>query len=331
MFFLSSVKQKGILYYKFKVQKSKFIENTTMKYIVTHSSPDLDAITPIWLLKKFWPEWKDAEIKFVPSGERLENSQSGRQNVESPREQIDGNEVIHVDTGFGFFDHHSTSDESISAASLVWDYLKVQSQEFINKDSEKVKYKMEAIERMVKVIVEIDHFKEVGWENPLAFYHDFSLSGILDGLKLEKPNQDNYYVDFICDCLNAILHTFENRVWAEREIAEKGNEFKTKWGKGLGIETINDSVIKLAQKMGFAVVIRRDPRKGYVRIKANPIAEKQVDLTLAYEKLRKMDPEATWYLHVSNKMLLNGTTKNPKMKPTTLSLNEIIQALEEKA
>jgi len=79
---------------------------------------------------------------------------------------------------------------------------------------------------------------------------------------------------FIRECLDALLHDFENRVWAEREIAEKGVEFKTKWGKGLGIETVNDTVIKLAQKMGYAVVIRKDPRKGFVRVKARP--EKKV-------------------------------------------------------
>jgi hypothetical protein len=83
--------------------------------------------------------------------------------------------------------------------------------------------------------------------------------------------------------------------------------------------------------MGYVVVIRRDPRKGYVRIKARPNESehsKGVDLTLASEKLSKMDPTATWFLHVSKKMLLNGTPKNPKMRPTKLSLNDIIEVLK---
>jgi hypothetical protein len=49
---------------------------------------------------------------------------------------------------------------------------------------------------------------------------------------------------------------------------------------------------------------------------------------LAYEQMRKMDPDATWFLHVGKKMLLNGSTKNPDMKPTKLSLPEIIKVLE---
>ena len=53
-----------------------------------------------------------------------------------------------------------------------------------------------------------------------------------------------------------------------------------------------------------------------------------IDLTLVYEKLKKMDPQATWFLHVGRKMLLNGTPKNPKMVPTKLSLTDIIKVLE---
>ena len=101
----------------------------------------------------------------------------------------------------------------------------------------------------------------------------------------------------------------------------------------MAFQTINDTVVKLAQKMGYEVVIRKDPRKGYVRIKARPddLNKKgpKLDLTLVCEKLKKMDPNATWFLHVSKKMLLNGTTKNPKMKPTKLSLNDIIKVVKD--
>ena len=153
----------------------------------------------------------------------------------------------------------------------------------------------------------------------------------MDGLKLQKQDQDLFYVTFGMECLDAILHNFENRIWAEKEIAHNGLEFTSSFGKGMGFETINDSVLRLAQKMGYVVVVRKDPRKGYARIKARPPKErgdKSIDLTLAYEKLKKMDPEATWYLHVSKRMLLNGTTKNPDMRPTTLTLGEIIYVLK---
>ena len=36
-----------------------------MRRIVTHTSSDLDAISSVWLLKRFYPNWDGAEIVFV--------------------------------------------------------------------------------------------------------------------------------------------------------------------------------------------------------------------------------------------------------------------------
>ncbi len=320
-----------------------------MKIIVTHSSPDLDAITSVWLIKKFLQGWENANVQFVPAGERLrganqesriknqgENKEKNHNSLfiipNSAIEYIGGNEVVHVDTGLGPLDHHQTLSDAVCAASLTWDYIRVNSSEFKVTNSDRIKQKIEAISRIVKVVVQIDHFREVFWGDPTADYHEFGLEGILDGLKLQKPDQDEYYVEFMSNCLDALLHNFENRIWAEREIKENGQIFATSFGKGIGFETINDDVIKLAQKMGYVIVLRKDPRKGYVRVKARPSLKSQkkdgIDLTLAYEKLKKMDPDATWFLHISKKMLLNGSVKNPKMRPTKLSLSDIIKVLE---
>ncbi len=287
-----------------------------MKIVVTHASPDWDAITSVWLIKRFFPGWDGALVKFVPAGERYKN-----QEVIKAIEMVGNDEVIHVDTGMGPLDHHQTSDRNVSAASLAFAFVK---------QSEISKEKIEALERIVRIVVDIDHFLEVFWDNPISDRYEFSLLGILDGLKLFKPNQDDYYVEFGMTCLDALVHNFENRIWAEKEIEEHGVPFKTKWGKGIGFETINDTVLDLSQKMGYVVVLRKDPRKGYVRIKARPHEDNkpETNLTLVYEKLKKIDPEATWYLHVSNKMLLNGSVKNPKMKPTKLSLTQLISVLE---
>src|SRR3990167_12563 len=161
-----------------------------MKIIVTHSSPDLDAITSVWLLKRFLPGWEDAVVKFVPAGERIQNSKFKIQNskLSGPIEIINGDEVIHVDTGLGPLDHHQTPDTNVCAASLTLDFIKRtnnKQQSTVNKD------KMEAIGRMVKVVVDVDHFKEVFWKDSTADYHEFSLVGILDGLKIQKPDQDH--------------------------------------------------------------------------------------------------------------------------------------------
>ncbi len=298
-----------------------------MKFIVTHTAPDMDAITSVWLLRKFLGGWDKADVKFVPAGDRLLPLPKG-QSFDYAIEKRGEDEYIHVDTGMGPLDHHQTSDINVCGASLSFDFVKkglVDVEPSINPE------KLEALDRMVKYVVAVDHFQEIFRPEALADYQDFSIVNILDGLKFERPGQDIYFVDFISSCLDALLLDFENKVWSEREIEKNSVKFETKWGRGLGLESINDSVIKMAQLMGYVVVVRRDPRKGYVRIKARPNdvgSTKGIDLTLAYEKLSKMDPQATWFLHVSKKMLLNGTPKNPKMKPTKLSLNDIIGVLK---
>jgi|SRR5581483_8779034 len=299
-----------------------------MKIIVTHSSPDLDAVTSVWLIKRYLAGWDNAKVMFVPAGERIKDSKANE--ISEPIEKMGEDLVIHVDTGLGPLDHHQTSDQNTCAASLTWDYIRSESQEFVGDISDRIRFKEEALDRMIKVAVEVDHFKEVFWDNPNADHHEFSLFGIIEGLKLQKPNEDEYYVEFSMLCLDALLHNFENKIWAEHEINNNGVEFETSLGKGIGFETVNDSVLKVAQKMGYALVVRKDPRKGYVRIKGAPEKgeKKGVNLTKTYEQLKKMDPEATWFLHVSKKMLLNGTPKNPKMIPSKLTLREIINVVE---
>ncbi|MBI2195497.1 MAG: hypothetical protein HYU48_00420 [Candidatus Levybacteria bacterium] len=299
-----------------------------MKIVVTHSSPDMDAITSVWLIKRYLPGWEEASVQFVPAGERLGNLKSQISNLKSPIENINGNEVIHVDTGLGPLDHHQIESDKVCGASLTFDFVKrTHNSQLATNNSERIKDKIEAIQRIVKVVVDIDHFKEVFWKDAMADYHEFSLVNILDGLKLQRPGEDAFYVEFVMQNLDALLHEFENRIWAEQEIKTNGKEFKTRFGKAIGFETLNDTVIKLSQKMGHVLVVRKDPRKGYVRIKASP--DSKIDLTLAYEQFKKIDPAATWFLHVSRRMLLNGSVKNPKMRATSLPLGDIIKVLEQ--
>ena len=269
-----------------------------MKTIVTHIGPDLDAITSVWLLKTFFPEWREASLAFVPAGKTLQ----GMEPDSDP-------EILHVDTGFGKFDHHQ-SDSDTCAAKLVYEQLKPD----------------DALARMVEVVNDIDHFREVFFPNPTADTWDFSMIAIIDGWRLIYADDPLKLVAVTMECLDAIYKAFQNKVWAEREIKEKGKEFETKWGKALGVETTNDEVVYLGKKMGYSLVVRKDPRKGYLRIKSLP--KDEIDLTPVYNTLQKRDPAATWFLHASRHMILNGSTKNPEMKPTTLSLREIVEVLQ---
>ena len=278
-----------------------------MKKIVTHFAPDLDAVTSIWLIKRFMSGWERAEVLFVSAGETLDD-----QPVDS-----DPN-IIHVDTGLGKFDHHQL-DENACAAKKVFKFLRGED---LNPSG--LKFNEEALERLVEVVNDIDHFREVFWPNPTADFYGFGLERILDGLKLVWHDQDERIVEFGLEALDGVYKKFQNKVWAEKILKEEGIEFETKWGKAMGIETTNDDVITLAQKQGYKVALRKDSKKGYVRIKARP---EGINLKKEFEKLKKADSKATWYFHPSGCMILNGSAKNPKIKPTKLSLKEMIEIL----
>src|SRR5688500_10353523 len=96
-----------------------------MKIIVTHMSPDWDAISSTWLLKKYLSGWQGAQVKFVPAGQRLDGKEPKAMSVEEDPIQIVGeDEIIHVDTGLMPLDHHQIQDRNVSAASLAWDYVR---------------------------------------------------------------------------------------------------------------------------------------------------------------------------------------------------------------
>lgn len=280
-----------------------------MRTIVTHFAPDIDAVTSVWLLKTFLPVWREADIAFVSAGKTL-----GGMIPDSD------SEILHVDTGLGMLDHHQ-SNENTCAARKTLEYIKKELTAQNNSDWEN-----EALERLVDVVNDIDHFREVHYPTPTADFYEFSFIGIMDGWKLLFAEDSRKIAELGMVVMDGIYRKFQDKLWAEKEIKEKGVEFKTKWGKGIGMETVNDETVKLAQKMGYVLAVRKDPKKDYARIKANPDSE--VNLKSYYNKLKKKDKTATWYLHPSNKMILNGSMKNPETKATNLTLREIIEILK---
>ena len=277
--------------------------------VVTHHTPDLDAITSVWLIKRFLPNWQDSQVKFVPAGKTLDD--------QIPETDA---HVLHVDTCFGMLDHHQ-SDADTCAAKKTYAYLRTQ----IDK---KGKWSDEALERICDVVNFYDHFGEAKFKDATADYHTFDSVSIIDGLKFVFENdveQNHKILETGFIMLDAIYKVMQEKVWAEEIIETDGIKFKSQWGKAIAFETLNDAVLKVSQKMGYVVSVRKDPKKGYVRIKGLPGT--QVDFTRSYETLKRKDPKATWFLHSSKKILLNGTTKNPDMRPTKLGLEEIIGVL----
>ncbi len=276
-----------------------------MKTIVAHLSVDLDAVLGIWLLKRFRPGWKDAQLKFVPAGETLDS----RPVDEDP-------DIIHVDTGLGMFDHHQIKDVNLSAAKLVFDYL-VKNKHIKTHDQE-------PLSRIVDFTVQIDNFKEIFFPEPTSDIYDFSLYQIIEGLKgIIIADEERCELSF--KLLDAVLQTFRNKVRAEEEI-QQGLIFQSHWGKSLAIETSNEEALRLALLLGFKLVVRKDPERGNIRVKTRP--GEGLDLTPLYQKLKEADLQATWFFHISKTMLLNGSSKDTKSVPSSLTLKKVVEIIK---
>ena len=275
-----------------------------MKTIVTHMSVDLDAVAAVWLIKKYLPGWEDADIKFVSAGKTLNNILP----------DSDAN-ILHVDTGMGKFDHHQEYNLNLSATKKVLDFL--QKNKHIKSKDEK------ALIRMVDFISCIDNFGEVSFPDPSSDIYDFCLHQTVVGIR-SVTSSDLLRCEMMFKMLDGTLQVFKNKINAEEEI-KVGYSFKSKWGRTLAIESSNEEVVKLAQKLGYDMAITKDPKNGFIRIKIKPSSK--FDLDVLYEKLKEADPKADWFFHVSKKMLLNGSLKNPDMKASTLTLKKVIDII----
>ncbi|EKE12895.1 MAG: hypothetical protein ACD_13C00132G0003 [uncultured bacterium] len=278
----------------------------SQKIIVTHVSPDFDGIPAIWLLRKFHPDYKNARVELVPAGNSTYNN-----------EPVDSNpNVLHVDCGGGRFDHHNTN-EFTCGAKLVYEWL--VNEGYIERENE-------ALRRIIEVATEIDHgWDSYKWSEPGSDRWEFSLHNLLSGLKAVYPGQIEKHIEFTIDGLEAVYKLMQSKVKAEEEI-KNGLQFKTKWGKGVAVLTKNDGIMDAAIKGGYAVVVRKDPQRGYVRVTGSNAHK--VDFTKAYEIINEKDKVGSWFLHASKVLLRNGSTRNPTMKPTNMLLEEVVEILK---
>jgi len=280
------------------------------KLIVTHQNPDVDAICGIWQLQRFDKEiYQTAQISFVPAGNQVSDQQLSDLNITSQ-------EVIHVDTGNIDFDHHDENHAGQSSSLLIYLYL-IDKYDHLKDD--------QALKRMVEFANRTDQFDSYHWPEPTNDRYMFMIENILNGYKLGGHGDDHDLVRLGSECLDGTYSMLKITVEAEKEIG-LGKEFKSKWGKSLALSSSNDSAIKLAQKMGYNIAVRKDPDEGNIRIKAAPLP--QIDLTPVYKAIVDLDKKGTWYFHPGRHMLLNGSKKHQGQKPSPLSLDQVIEIIK---
>lgn len=276
------------------------------KTIVTHINPDQDALSSVWLIRRYYPGFNTDEIcyAFVPAGTTWE----GKDPDADPS-------IVHVDTGHGMFDHHQIPQE-ICAFVRILEYL--QSQRLVPI------YDKHPLERMAQVVNAYDNFKNVYYADVTQDYHEFTLDQITSGL-IHTDLNDTQKVQIALPLFDAILQTMKNKIKAERNVTE-GVVFDTKaFGKTIVMENTNNDSMKFAQKRGFQLVARKDPKLGNIRVVCLP--NPAFDLTPIYEKIRQEDTTGTWFFHQSKHMLINGSNVNPTMKPSPITTARLIEIL----
>lgn len=281
--------------------------------IVTHHAPDVDAVGSAWLLKRFDAQhYADAQFAFVDPGTQIDPSEAERLGFQM-------HQVTHVDTGLGEFDHHQPErgHEHICASSLVYDYICRIHPELFND---------QALKQVVTFITEIDHFEEIYWPEAASTRYCFMIHELLEGFENVDPHDDDSQLHFGLQCFDCAYIAIKETIQAQ-EAVQNGHVFKLPVGKCLGMETRNDHAIKYAQKSGFVVVVRKDPKSGEIRIKTRP--DSSIDLKAAHEAILKIDTIGSWYYHPSGKMLLNGSRKQRHQRPSPLTLQQVTQLLQE--
>lgn len=283
------------------------------KLIVTHHAPDLDAIGASWLLKSFDTQhYGDAKFAFVNPGQRIDSS-------EISKLQIFPEDVIHVDTGLGKFDHHQPErgHDHSSASSLVYDHL-CQIHPELSHD--------QALKLLVEFITEIDHFGEIYWPEADHYRYNFMLHQIIRGLEFVELHSDDSQLHFGFTCLDGVYSVLKQHVRAEEILETKAQYFDIRAGKCMAVETRNDDTLKMAQRHGAVIAIRKDTTQGHIRIKARP--DSDIDLKALADEISLIDSTGTWYYHPGGKMLINGSEKHRDQKPSPLSLNQVVELIK---
>lgn len=276
------------------------------KLIVTHIHPDLDAIMSAWLLVRFnQPQFGDAKFEFVPAPQTYK----GLPPDNDPN-------IVHLDVGGGKFDHHKPGGFSTCASKLVWEELVAEKQ---------VDEEDTALKTMIEIAMEVDTFQDCYWpgtENPRMA---MMLHEIIPALHRLQTHDNEAVLRMVFVYLDGVYQRLKD--WQKsREAIHEGEEFESIWGKGIIVTTAADDVSKVAQKMGYEIVVISDSRHGYLKVKTAPRVK--IPLKSLYDKIAQREDPARWVYHNSGHMLFSGSDKGELKEPTELHLNDLLEMIK---
>ncbi len=264
--------------------------------LITHPRPHIDDLCGMWLLARFWPPAKKADFEFISST----TADPG-----DPRR-------VWVGVGRGRFDEHK-GDIGESAATLVFKFLKTERPDIDAAE-------MAALEKLVFWVRNED--LALHSDDP---YRDFSIPTILRSHYDLHRRDSRELAEFGFKLLDDLYETLQNQVRLERDWQNR-YEFEGPWGPAVAIETSAYGADDYAYNHGFKLLVLLDPVRGNRAFRA--AANSQVDLTEAYETLKRADPKVSWFLHHSRKLLLSGSDVAPEVRRSKLSLKDLLHVIQ---
>ena len=265
-----------------------------MKILITHINPHLDDIAAIWLFKRFNPEFKDANVEFISASEGNTEAQ-------------ESDDKVFLGVGRGRFDEHK-GDLEDAAVSLVWKFLKENN--FTPTDPTA----LSALEELVDWV----RLDDLG--KPAHVYDEFSLPAFIRP-KYSDNASSLKAVELGVEILDRILDVLKRKHQAKKEW-ENHIEFDSKFGKSYAVK--GKAVDReFCKKIGGDLFLMVDPDNNSVQY-FTPSFE--IDLKPIYDKVKKLDPAADWFLHQSHHMVICGSGSAPDSKKTKLNFEQLIEA-----
>lgn len=268
-----------------------------MKKLITHINPHLDDIAAIWLVQRFYPGFKEAQVEFISAG-------AGKEGL------ADDEDTLYIGVGRGRFDEHKGNLEDC-ATSLVWKYLKAQ------KLAPQDEIEVLALEELVNWVT-LGDLGKLGREK----YGDFSLPAFIRPTD-NSPQTSFRAIELGGEILEMILVVLKRKQRSTKDWEGK-IEFKSKFGKTYAVQSAfvnrafcnsQDGDLYLMYEPGGRSVQYYTPKY-------------DLDLEPIYKKLIQVDPTATWYLHQSHHMVICGSGSAPDAKQTKLSFEQLIEVVK---
>ncbi len=271
------------------------------KTLVTHLFPHRDDVAGLWLLKRFDPSLRKAEIEFVPTSAGGVTLPSGH---------------IGIGVGRGAYDEHK-GDLNDSAASLVWKDLKRRGKLPSGAEGK-------ALAALIEDVRRGDMGSGIG--TPGHFRNDTKILQTIAGL----PSGDSLMATgwgFVL--MDALLHLYVEREEAVQAM-KRGLVFSTKHGKGIAVRSamLPGMASTISAEQGYALIVLEHPTRRYLHVRAAPSSK--FDLTKLAKAVRVEESDNEWYLHHSKRMLLHGDLVAPtpvRTKFTLKSMTALIKSL----